>query len=92
MTDEIPTLKPSFKEDNPCIQEENSSHYARSAMLSTSQKQDVFWGAATVGFLSFILYVATLPPSVVGGDSGEIVVSAWKLALPHPPGRVYHLL
>ena len=47
-----------------------------------------FWEAAVVGMMSFALYVKTLPPSVVGGDSGEIVVSAWKLALPHPPGRV----
>jgi hypothetical protein len=45
-----------------------------------------FSGAAIVGILSFSLYVGTLPPTVVGGDSGEIVVSAWKLALPHPPG------
>jgi len=42
--------------------------------------------AVCVGVLSFLLYVATLPPTVVGGDSGEIVVAAWKLALPHPPG------
>ena len=41
---------------------------------------------ASVGALSFLLYLITLPPTVVGGDSGEIVVSAWTLALPHPPG------
>ena len=23
---------------------------------------------------------------IVGGDSGDIVVSAWKLSIPHPPG------
>ena len=32
------------------------------------------------------LYVGTLSPSVVGGDSGEIVVAAWKLVFAHPPG------
>jgi len=32
------------------------------------------------------LYVHTLPPTVVGGDSGEIVVAAWKLVYAHPPG------
>ena len=32
------------------------------------------------------VYVLTLPPTVVGGDSGEIVVAAWTLAVPHPPG------
>jgi hypothetical protein len=36
--------------------------------------------------LIFVLYVWTLPPTVVGGDSGEIVVAAWKLVYAHPPG------
>ena len=45
--------------------------------------------AAAVALLFFYalgVYVLTLPPTVVGGDSGEIVVAAWTLAVPHPPG------
>lgn len=47
-------------------------------------------GFTAVGLFlaSFLLYFCTLPPTVVGGDSGEIVVAAWKLALPHPPGEL----
>jgi len=39
-------------------------------------------------FGTLALYIFTLPPTVVGGDSGEIVVAAWTLAVPHPPGCV----
>lgn len=45
--------------------------------------------AAAVALLflySLGVYALTLPPTVVGGDSGEIVVAAWTLAVPHPPG------
>jgi hypothetical protein len=33
-----------------------------------------------------VLYVATLAPSVVGGDSGELLASALSGGVPHPPG------
>ena len=36
--------------------------------------------------LVLTIYIWTLPPSVVGGDSGEIVVAAWTLVFAHPPG------
>ncbi|MGD0838739.1 MAG: DUF2723 domain-containing protein [Polyangia bacterium] len=32
------------------------------------------------------LYLATLAPSVVGGDSGELIASAVTGGVPHPPG------
>lgn len=32
------------------------------------------------------LYLATLAPSVVGGDSGELIASALTGGVPHPPG------
>eukprot|EP00696_Hemimastix_kukwesjijk_P019765 gnl/Hemi2/9138_TR3175_c0_g1_i1.p1 gnl/Hemi2/9138_TR3175_c0_g1~~gnl/Hemi2/9138_TR3175_c0_g1_i1.p1 ORF type:complete len:747 (-),score=177.76 gnl/Hemi2/9138_TR3175_c0_g1_i1:70-2289(-) len=38
--------------------------------------------AATVG----AVYVASLHPSVPGGDSGELITAAYKLGAAHPPG------
>ena len=42
--------------------------------------------ATITSVLVLAVYVFTLPPTVVGGDSGEIVVAAWKLVYAHPPG------
>mmetsp|Transcript_33025 Transcript_33025/g.104424 ORF Transcript_33025/g.104424 Transcript_33025/m.104424 type:complete len:771 (-) Transcript_33025:1513-3825(-) len=45
--------------------------------------------SVTFGLMSAVIllvYLKTLPPTIVGGDSGDIVVSAWKLSVPHPPG------
>jgi hypothetical protein len=39
---------------------------------------------AFVGLLA--LYVATLAPSVMGGDSGELTTAALSGGVPHPPG------
>jgi hypothetical protein len=33
-----------------------------------------------------VLYIATLAPSVVGGDSGELTAAALTGGVPHPPG------
>lgn len=41
-------------------------------------------GVAFLGLL--VLYVATLAPSVVGGDSGELIASSLTGGVPHPPG------
>ncbi len=40
----------------------------------------------TLGVLVFGLYLATLYPSVAGGDSGELVTVADTLGVAHPPG------
>jgi hypothetical protein len=39
-----------------------------------------------VGLFSFLVYYGTLYPTVAGGDSGELVVSAFQLGITHPPG------
>lgn len=45
------------------------------------------WVAPAVAFLGlFALYVATLAPSIMGGDSGELTASALTGGVPHPPG------
>jgi hypothetical protein len=32
------------------------------------------------------VYWTTLPPTVTGEDAGELIVAAYKLGIPHPPG------
>ena len=45
------------------------------------------WIAPTVAFASlFVLYLVTLAPSVVGGDSGELTTASLTGGVPHPPG------
>jgi hypothetical protein len=45
------------------------------------------WIAPALAFVSLlVLYVATLAPSVVGGDSGELTTAALSGGVPHPPG------
>ena len=38
------------------------------------------------GLAIFLVYLRTLAPSVVGGDTGELVAVAYKLGVAHPPG------
>ena len=45
------------------------------------------WLAPTVAFLGLLMvYVVTLAPSVMGGDSGELIAAALTGGVPHPPG------
>nr|XP_034959665.1 transmembrane protein 260 [Zootoca vivipara] len=43
-------------------------------------------GAGAVGAGVAALYVAALPLSVPGGDSGELITAAYELGVAHPPG------
>nr|XP_048709008.1 transmembrane protein 260 isoform X3 [Caretta caretta] len=42
--------------------------------------------AGALGAAVAAAYVATLPPSVPGGDSGELITAAYELGVAHPPG------
>jgi len=42
--------------------------------------------AASVTVASFVLYLATLHPSLPAGDSGELIAVAHQLGIAHPPG------
>lgn len=45
------------------------------------------WPAPLLVFVALLaLYVATLAPSVMGGDSGELTTAALTGGVPHPPG------
>src|SRR5687768_11410012 len=50
--------------------------------------------AATVAVALTVLaaYVVTLSPTVVGGDSGELITVAHVLGVAHPPGFPLHTL
>lgn len=43
-------------------------------------------GALVVFLIASTMYGTTLHPSVAGGDSGELMVTAEEWAIPHPPG------
>lgn len=45
-----------------------------------------FGVALIAALLAFALYVRTLGPTITGEDSGEFVVAAYALGIPHPPG------
>jgi hypothetical protein len=44
------------------------------------------------GLLAFILYLRTLAPGVLGGDSGEFQFAAWLGGFAHPTGYPLYLL
>src|SRR5712692_4753423 len=57
---------------------------------SVSREQDSYllkWGLpAITGLGVFLIYLRTLAPSIVGGDSGELITVAYKMGVAHPPG------
>jgi len=45
------------------------------------------WVAPAIAFVGLLaLYIATLAPSIMGGDSGELTAAALTGGVPHPPG------
>jgi len=66
--------------------------YATAQPDLLSSEQPTLFGrrdgiAPLVAFVSLLaLYVVTLAPSMVGGDSGELTASALGGGVPHPPG------
>jgi hypothetical protein len=65
---------------------------APAADASAPNPQVALWGPRAwlfpvITFIALLaLYVATLAPSVMGGDSGELTASALTGGVPHPPG------
>lgn len=43
------------------------------------------WALLT-GLLALAVYLRCLPPTVTGEDAGELIVAAYTLGVPHPPG------
>ena len=45
------------------------------------------WGLPLVtGLGIFLIYLRTLAPTIVGGDTGELITVAYKMGVAHPPG------
>jgi hypothetical protein len=64
---------------------------ATEVTLAASEPDAFLLGRSTLApLLAFVallaLYVATLAPSVMGGDSGELTTAALTGGVPHPPG------
>jgi dolichyl-phosphate-mannose-protein mannosyltransferase len=41
---------------------------------------------AIAGLGIFLIYLRTLAPTIVGGDTGELITVAYKMGVAHPPG------
>ena len=50
------------------------------------------WAEALSGLAAFAVYLRTLAPTVVGGDSGELIAVASTLGVAHPPGYPLYTL
>ncbi len=48
--------------------------------------------AGLVFIIALALYVATLPPSILPGDSGELIAASHTLSIAHPPGYPLYLM
>jgi hypothetical protein len=48
--------------------------------------------ATILGAIFFALYLRTLAPGLLPGDSGEFQFAAWQLGLAHPTGYPFYLL
>lgn len=64
---------------------------AEVAIPTTSTRAATLLAAACV-LVALAIYVATLSPTVVGGDSGELIVAARVSGVVHPPGYPLHTL
>uniref|UniRef100_X1Z2A4 DUF2723 domain-containing protein n=1 Tax=Capitella teleta TaxID=283909 RepID=X1Z2A4_CAPTE len=55
--------------------DEDSDSWSRDVKIST-----------VLGSILLAIYLRTMYPSIAGGDSGELIVSAHELGVAHPPG------
>ena len=68
-----------------------SSRPASSFQLPASTRLD-YALALVSALLAFVLYLRTLAPGVLGGDSGEFQFAAWLGGFAHPTGYPLYLL
>jgi hypothetical protein len=55
------------------------------------KKKDVII-CCSIFFVTLIVYISTLAPTVYFGDSGELTAAAYNLGIAHPPGYPLYLL
>ena len=51
-----------------------------------ARKDRTGWIIAGMGVFVLAVFIKTLAPSLVGGDSGELIAAAYNLGVAHPPG------
>jgi len=63
-----------------------SSHAAGEPVGTRAFARGDYLAAAVVALVALAVYVTTLPPTVTGEDSGELITAAYSLGIAHPPG------
>ena len=56
------------------------------SISSESPKRQDYTLALLTAFVSFVLYLITLAPSIGPEDGGELAAAAYTLGIPHPTG------
>ena len=88
------TSEPTYSIPAPYVSNKSRSHstpslfYPPSPHLLLSPSTSTLYPLFSLLTLSltFLLYALTAYPSVTGGDSGELIISACNLGVAHPPG------
>ena len=63
----------------PSFSQTESAHDQESRLLR--------WGLPAIAAVAiFLVYLSSLAPSIVGGDTGELITVAYKSGVAHPPG------
>jgi hypothetical protein len=60
--------------------------------FDSMQGRHLYLSAFGIGIAAFLVYLFSLYPSVAGGDSGELVVAALTVGVPHPSGYPLYVL
>jgi len=72
--------KPASSKSDKAVFEESTID----ASFAFSRQDRIAAGLAF--FISFIVYLLTVAPSLTGEDSGELITAAYGLGIAHPPG------
>ena len=71
----------------------SSERVHESRLPQADETEASVWIAPLAAFVTLLtLYLATLAPTVVGGDSGELTAAAVTGGVPHPPGYPVFIL
>ncbi len=78
---ETNNIDPEHKKKN--LKEKSKMATFLNSMDSRRVNEFVF---ITTTFVSLLIYIPTIAPSIVGGDAGELLAEGCKLGTSHPPG------
>jgi tetratricopeptide (TPR) repeat protein len=72
-------------------EKENAQQEPAADEAKLFNKKDVFISCG-IFFITLVVYILTLAPTVYFGDSGELSAAAYNLGIAHPPGYPLYLL